>query len=83
MAVKPVIFAVNAPVEEAAPLSTLLSDVVGFVLVLQQMPYAVAFGVPNAVILPFPVAVVELMPLTAWVVTVGATAANSLLIVTL
>ncbi len=64
--------AVKAPVAEAAPLSTLLSEVVGVPEVFQQTPCAVGFGTPRLAMEPLPVAVVAAIEETAWVVTVGA-----------
>ena len=69
---KPVIAAVKDPVADAAPLSVLLSEVVGVPLMFQHTPYAVGFGEPKLVMVPLPVAVVEAMLLAACVVTVGA-----------
>jgi len=57
--------AVNAPVDEAEPLSFLLSDIVGVPVVFQHIPCAVGFGTPNEVMFPFPVAVVVAIELTA------------------
>ena len=71
---RPVIFEVNAPVAAAAPSLVLLSAVVGVPVVFQQTPCWVGLGEPRSVIVPFPVAVVSPMPLTAWVVTVVASA---------
>jgi len=64
--------AVKAPVAEAAPLLTLLSEIVGVPVVFQQMPYAVGLASPKDVMLPLPVAVVEAMLLTEAADTVGA-----------
>jgi hypothetical protein len=64
--------AVNAPVVDLAPLSTLLSDTVGVPVVFQHTPWAVGFGTPNEVTFPFPRAVVVPIDDAAWVVTVGA-----------
>ena len=50
----------------------LLSAVVGLAVVAQTTPCWVGLGSPSEVILPLPVAVVAVMPVTAWVVTVGS-----------
>ncbi len=69
-------FPVNAPVANASPAFVELSPVVGVPPVFQTIPCAVGFGgtVPRSVILPLPVAVVAVMLVTAWVVTVSVCA---------
>ena len=61
----------NDPVVDFAPLSVLLSEVVGVPVVFQQTPCAVGFDEPSAVTFPFPIVVVVVILETAWVVTVG------------
>jgi len=68
-----VIVEVKAPEAEAAPSSVESSARVGVPDVFQQTPYAVGSGAPSPVIFPFPVAPSSTIPLTGWVVTVGAT----------
>ena len=65
-------FDVKAPVVDAPPSFEESSAVVGVPPVFQHTPCAVGFGAPRLVILPLPVAVVVVMLVTAWVVTVGA-----------
>lgn len=55
----------------SGPSTVLLSAVVGLADVLQTTPCWVGLGTPSAVKLPFPVAVVVVMLVAAWVVTVG------------
>ena len=62
---------VKAPVALTAPSVVLLSAVVGLSEVLQTTPCWVGLGTPRSVTLPLPVAVVVVMSVTAWVVTVG------------
>ena len=66
------ISAVNAPVVVAAPLSSLLSEIVGVPVVFQQIPWAVGFELPKLVMFPLPVALLVPTPVTVCVVTVGA-----------
>ena len=70
-AVRPVILLVKAPVMLTAPSVVLSSDVVGPVEVLHTTPCSVGLGTPRSVTLPFPVAVVVVISVTDWVVTVG------------
>ena len=63
---------VKAPVAVTGPSVVLLSAMVGLAEVLQTTPCSVGLNVPRTVILPLPVAVVVVMSVTAWVVTVGA-----------
>jgi hypothetical protein len=72
LGLKDVIFAVKAPVAEAALLSTRSSPVVGVPDVFQQTPWAVGAGTPRFVMLPWPIAVDAVIEVTAWVVAVGA-----------
>ncbi len=64
---------VKASVADTAPSFVRLSSVVGVPPVFQHTPCAVGLGgtIPRSVILPLPVAVVVVMSVTAWVVTVG------------
>ena len=61
----------KAPVALTAPSVVLLFAVVGLEAVPQTTPCSVGLGRPRTVTLPFPVAVVVVMAVTAWVVTVG------------
>ena len=62
---------VKAPVALTAPCVVLLSTVVGLADVLQTTPCCVGLGTPRSVTLPFPVAVVVVMSVTAELVTAG------------
>lgn len=70
--VRPVIKLVKVPVSLTAPSVVLKFAVVGLAVVAQTKPCSNGLKVPKAVILPLPVAVVVLIPSTAWVTTVGA-----------
>ncbi len=61
----------------------LLSAMVGLSEVLQTTPCSVGFEEPKTVILPLPVAVVVVMFVTAWVVTVGASSVVKVTILTI
>ena len=74
MGERPVILEVKAPVAVTGPSSVLLSAIVGVPVVFQQKPCCVGSGEPRSVISPFPVAVVVVISVTAWVVTVEACA---------
>ncbi len=64
---------VNAPAAVAVPCAVLVgSAMVGSADVPHTTPYSVGLGEPSDVILPLPVAVAEVMAVTACVVTVGA-----------
>ena len=74
-AVNPVMLLVNAPVP--VPLTVLVvNDIVGLVVVLQQIPLAVMVAPPSEVMFPPDVAVVLVMLLIAFVVTVGIVVGN-------
>ncbi len=64
---------VKAPVPAGTPCSVFVdSAMVGSAAVSQTTPYWVAAGAPRSVMFPFPVAVVVVMSVTAWVVTAGS-----------
>ena len=69
-AVNPVMLLVNAPVP--VPSTVLVANaIVGLAVVLQQIPLAVMVAPPSEVMFPPLVAVVVVMPLIVFVVTVG------------
>ena len=69
-AVKPVMLLVKLPVP--VPLTVLVTNaVVGLALVLQHIPLAVMVAPPSDVMFPPDVAVIVVMLLIAFVVTVG------------
>ena len=69
---RPVMLLVKAPVTVAGPFSVLVGNaMVGWGLISQTKPYWVGLGTPRLTIVPFPMAVVWVMFVTAWVVTVG------------
>lgn len=63
---------VKVPISLTGPSVVLLFAVVGLAVVAQTKPCSVGLNEPRAVISPFPVAVVVVMSVTAWVMTVGA-----------
>ncbi len=68
---------VKGPVPVGIPcIVFVLKAMVGFAVVLQTTPYWVGVGAPSKVIVPFPVAVVLAILVTACVVTVGRTPAR-------
>ena len=70
--VRPVMAVVKAPVVPVAV--CFVSAVVGLAEVEMTVPRSVMVEPPSEVTLPLPVAVVAVIAVTAWVVTVGAVA---------
>ena len=63
----------EGPVTVAGPCAVLVVNAtVGLIAVSQTTPYWVGLGTPRLTIVPLPMAVVWVIFVTAWVVTVGA-----------
>ena len=74
---------VKAPDPAGAPCAVLVANaMVGLIAVSQTTPCSVELGTPRLVILPFPVAVVCVMLVTACVVTIGAVGVKEVVKVT-